>query len=407
MTHSFVCVQRAIDELKAGRMIILVDDEHRENEGDLVLAAEYATPEAINFMSRFARGLICLPMHERLIDKLGLSMMATKNHSPFNTAFTISIEAAQGVSTGISAHDRAHTIRVAIDEKSDRTDVISPGHVFPLRAKPGGVLERQGQTEGSVDLMTLAGLRPAAVICEIMNDDGSMSRREELEHFALQHNMPLISIRDLMHYRIHQEILVEAVASSRLPLQAHGDFTMTVFRNQLDDAEHFTLVKPMHSSDDIPLVRIHSECITGDLFGSAKCDCGDQLNHSLAMIAKEGGVLIYLRQEGRGIGLANKLKAYALQEQGFDTVEANEQLGLPVDNRDYGVAFQILKWMGIEHVRLLTNNPEKMASLQSYGIHVHERVALESLCTKENRDYLHVKQTKMGHFLTVESESIA
>jgi 3,4-dihydroxy 2-butanone 4-phosphate synthase/GTP cyclohydrolase II len=404
MSNLFASIQQAMDELQAGRMVILTDDEDRENEGDLILAADYATPEAINFMSRFARGLICLPMEGRLIDALGLSMMTASNRSPYGTAFTVSIEAAQGVSTGISAQDRAHTIQTAIHPDTRPSDVISPGHVFPLRAHDKGVLARAGQTEGSVDLARLAGLTPAAVICEIMNEDGSMSRRDDLILFSKQHNIPIVTIRDLIHYRIYHETLIDAVATSRIPLKGRGDFTMTVFRNSLDDAEHFMLSKPARNPAHVPLVRIHSECITGDLFGSEKCDCGSQLDQSLAFIAAEGGVLIYLRQEGRGIGLANKIKAYALQEEGLDTVQANEQLGLPVDNRDYAVAFQMLKWMGMHTVRLLTNNPAKVAALCAYGVTVSERLPVGVAATDENRDYLRVKQEKMGHFLVVDRE---
>ncbi len=399
MNTPFVSVPDAIAALQAGRLVILLDDEDRENEGDLVVAAEHATAEVINFMARFARGLICLPMSGALIDKLGLAMMTTHNRSPYGTAFTVSIEAASGVSTGISAADRARTVAVAIDPTSGPLDIISPGHVFPLRAQEGGVLARRGQTEGSVDLMRLAGLTPAAVICEIMNEDGSMSRRDELLAFAAQFNIPLLTIHALVQYRIQHEMLVEAIASSRIPLRTHGDFTMTLFRNQLDAAEHFALVKAAPANQLAPLVRIHSECITGDLFGSTKCDCGSQLEQSLARIAAEGGVLIYLRQEGRGIGLANKLKAYALQEQGFDTVEANQQLGLPIDNRDYSLAYQMLKWMGITTVRLLTNNPAKLEALTAYGIDVLERIGLSGTLTDENKDYLKIKQQKLGHLL--------
>lgn len=400
MTHPFATIEQAILELQAGRMIVLMDDENRENEGDLVIAAEYATADAINFMSKYGRGLICLPMANEYIDKLGLPMMTSHNRSPYGTAFTVSIEAATGVSTGISASDRARTVQVAIDENSGPADLISPGHLFPLRACEGGVLQRAGQTEGSVDLARLAGLKSAAVICEIMNDNGSMSRRDELAAFSLQHNLLMVTIKDLIEYRIKHEILVAVTASSRIPLQGHGDFTMTVFSNQLDDAEHFALVKAPYKS--VPLVRVHSECITGDVFGSCKCDCGSQLQQSLALIAKEGGILIYLRQEGRGIGLANKLKAYALQEQGYDTVEANVQLGLPVDSRDYAIAYQILTYLGVSDIRLLTNNPQKIESISQYGLKVSERVSLVIESTLENRAYLKTKQEKMGHLLAVE-----
>lgn len=402
MTSPFASIEHAIETLKAGRMIMLLDDENRENEGDLVIAAQYATPEAINFMSRFGRGLICLPMAGELIDKLQLPMMASHNRSPYGTAFTVSIEAARGVSTGISASDRAHTIQVAIDAASSPADIISPGHVFPLRAKDGGVLKRQGQTEGSVDLARLAGLTPAAVICEIINDDGTMSRRDELAVFSRQHDIPMVTIRDLIDYRIRHETLVDAAAETTIPLQDHGLFTMTVFNNELDDAEHFALVKKPVVVNQIPLVRIHSECITGDVFGSCKCDCGAQLQRSLNLIAKEGGVLIYLRQEGRGIGLANKLKAYALQDQGLDTVDANLKLGFPADNRDYAIGFQILKHLGIDVLRLMTNNPQKLDGLTKFGLTISERVPLTIEPSNENRNYLKTKQTRLGHLMTVD-----
>lgn len=401
MINPFSIIEQAIAELKKGRMIVLVDDEHRENEGDLVIAADFVTPEAINFMSRFACGLICLPMSEALIDKLNLPMMTQSNRSPYGTAFTVSIEAAEGVSTGISANDRARTIQVAASASSGPLDVISPGHVFPLRAKPGGVLERKGQTEGSVDLMKLAGLQPAAVICEIMNQDGTMSRRDELSAFAKQHELLVVTIQDLIDYRIYHETLVEVIATTPLPLHNHGEFTMTLFRNKLDDAEHFVMIKEPKQANQVPLVRIHSECITGDVFGSCKCDCGEQLQQSLALIAKEGGVLIYLRQEGRGVGLKNKLMAYTLQNEGYDTVDANIKLGLPVDNRDYSLAYQMLKYLGIQQVHLLTNNPRKVSGLEKYGIEVTKRIPLV-ITTEGNRAYLKTKQDKLGHFLGLE-----
>ncbi len=402
MTSFSSSIEVALQRLRAGRMVILTDDETRENEGDLILAAEHITPDHINFMTHFGRGLICLSMTGDLIDKLELPMMTTRNRSPYGTGFTVSIEATEGVSTGISAKDRAHTIQTAIREDATPSDVISPGHIFPLRAREGGVFARQGQTEGSVDLMRLAGLKSAAVICEIMNDDGTMSRRPDLETFSRQHDIPLVSVRDIMHYRIQHECLVESVASSRLPLKNHGDFTMTLFKNQLDTAEHFTLMKAPFDVNASPLVRIHSECITGDLFGSSRCDCGDQLDASLSLIAKEGGVLVYLRQEGRGIGLSNKLKAYALQEKGLDTVEANLELGLPIDGRDYAVAYQLLREMGLKQVRLLTNNPEKVEALQRYGLKVTERLPLHTSETTENRCYLKTKREKLGHFLELD-----
>ncbi len=401
MTNHFITIEQAITDLKNGRMVILVDDEGRENEGDLVIAAEHVTAQSINFMARFGRGLICLPMAEEWIDKLNLPMMTSNNRSPYGTAFTVSIEAASGVSTGISAQDRARTIQVAINPETKPADIISPGHIFPLRARSGGVLKRAGQTEGSVDLVRLAGLTPAAAICEIINEDGTMSRRDQLVEFASEHGISIATINDLIEYRIRHECLVEATAITRLPLQKHGEFTMTLFANQLDNAEHFSLSKPTAVKNQVPLVRIHSECITGDVFGSCKCDCGSQLEQSLALIAAEGGVLIYLRQEGRGIGLTNKLKAYALQEEGYDTVDANVELGLPVDSRNYGVAFQILKHMQVNAVRLLTNNPHKVEAMTQYGIAVIERIPLLVPATPDNQTYLKTKQEKLGHFLVI------
>jgi 3,4-dihydroxy 2-butanone 4-phosphate synthase/GTP cyclohydrolase II len=401
MTHHFITIEQAITDLKKGNMIILVDDEDRENEGDLVIAADFVTPAAINFMARFGRGLICLPMAEELIDKLHLPMMTRTNRSPYGTAFTVSIEAAVGVSTGISAQDRARTIQVAIAPDSKPEDIISPGHIFPLRARAGGVLQRAGQTEGSVDLMQLAGLTKAAAICEIINEDGTMSRRQQLIAFSQEHGISIVTIKDLIEYRIRHETLVEPTAVTRLPLANHGEFTMTLFANQLDDAEHFALVKEPIDAEKAPMVRIHSECITGDVFGSCKCDCGAQLEQSLSMIAAEGGILIYLRQEGRGVGLKNKLKAYALQEQGYDTVDANLQLGLPIDSRNYAVAFQILKYMGIHQLKLLTNNPQKIEAMRQYGIHIAERVPLLVTTTPDNHAYLKTKQDKLGHFLAI------
>lgn len=402
MTTIFSTIKTAIQALRTGQMIILVDDEARENEGDLVMAAEYVTPEAINFMAQHGRGLICLPMSEALIDRLQLPLMTQHNRSPYRTAFTVSIEAAEGVSTGISAADRTHTIRAAIDPQSTPADLISPGHVFPLRARDAGVLVRAGQTEGSVDLMRLAGLTPAAVICEIMNENGTMSRREDLADFSKKHAIPMITVADLIHYRIEHETLVTGLATATIPLEHHGQFDMTVFSNALDKDEHFALVKAPRVPNAVPLVRIHSECITGDVLGSCKCDCGAQLQRSLAMLGEEGGVLIYLRQEGRGIGLANKLKAYALQAQGMDTVEANLHLGLPADNRDYAVAYQILKWLGITTLRLVTNNPAKVSGLEKYGLRVAERIALQVPSSKENQQYLRTKQAKLGHCMAFE-----
>lgn len=394
---AFVTIEEAISEIKSGKMVILLDDEDRENEGDLVIAADFADDKAINFMAMYGRGLICLPMEGGLIDKLALPMMTNMNRSPYGTAFTISIEAASGVSTGISAKDRAHTIATAISPTSGPQDIISPGHIFPLRAHPHGVLQRQGQTEGSVDLAKAAGLTPAAVICEIINEDGTMSRRDQLRIFSEQHGIPMVTIKDLRHWRICNESLIKREASSRLPIEGLGDFSIDVFSSCLDNNEPFALSRPPKVANAVPLVRIHSQCLTGDVFGSCKCDCGHQLQASMEDIAKEGGVLIYLQQEGRGIGLTNKIKAYALQERGYDTVEANEKLGLPVDSRDYALAYQILKHLGIDSVRLMTNNPAKVAAMRSFGLNVAQRVPLQVRANEENKHYLQTKIQKMGH----------
>lgn len=401
MTNPFSTIEVAIQALRAGQMVILVDDEKRENEGDLVIAAQFADAKSINFMAKFGRGLICLPMAADMIERLGLPMMTSSNRSPYGTAFTVSIEAAHGVTTGISAQDRARTIQVAIDPQTSPLDIISPGHVFPLRANPKGVLARAGQTEGSVDLMRLAGLTPAAVICEVINEDGTMSRRQDLIQFAQEHQIALVSIQDLIEYRIMHENLLSVEASSCLPIEHHGDFTMMLFSNEVDECEHFALLKPLTDAQKPPLVRIHSECITGDVFGSCKCDCGKQLEQSLSYLAVEGGVLIYMRQEGRGVGLANKIRAYSLQDKGLDTVEANEHLGLPADNRNYAVAFQILKHLGMQRIRLMTNNPYKVAAMEHYGVTVSERVPVLVTATKDNEAYLKTKQQKLGHLLNM------
>ncbi len=399
MSRTFSSIEFAVERLQQGRMIILVDDEDRENEGDLVFAAEYVTPEAINFMATHARGLICLSMAPEKIEKLKLPMMTQKNGSPYGTAFTTSIEAATGVTTGISACDRARTIAVASAADVQPSDIITPGHVFPLKARPNGVLERTGQTEGSVDLMRLAGLEPAAVICEIINEDGTMSRRDDLFIFSEQHDIPVITVKDLVDYRIRNETLISPLAQSRIPTEAYGDFEMTVFANKLDGSDHFSMTRMPFAAEQAPLVRIHSECITGDLFGSCKCDCGGQLKQSLSMLSEQGGILIYLRQEGRGIGLVNKIRAYNLQEQGMDTVDANLELGLPADQRDYAIAYQILKHFGISQVRLMTNNPEKIQSLEHYGIKVLDRIPLEIEPNEENLQYMQTKRKKMGHLI--------
>ena len=399
-------IETAIAQLRQGKMIILVDDENRENEGDLVVAAEYVTPEVINFMTQYGRGLVCFPMAAECFDRLEIPMMTKNNGSKNKTAFGVSIGAAEGITTGISAADRAHTIKVAASPNSTAKDIVMPGHVFPLRACKGGVLERGGHTEGSVDLTRLAGLYPAAVICEIMNSDGSMARLPDLTVFAKQHHLPIVSMRDLVTYRLRNEKLLEAVSSSYLPLHEVGKFGIHTFRSMINNSEHIALVRQPLDLTHPVLVRIHSECLTGDVFGSARCDCGRQLDHAMAQIAGKGGVLLYLRQEGRGIGLSNKIKAYDLQDQGYDTVEANHQLGFSADERDYGVAAQMLRALGIERVRLLTNNPKKLSGLQDYGLNVIERVPLETVPTKDNIRYLKAKREKLGHWLNFQESEL-
>ena len=396
-------VEKALDELRHGRMVILIDDADRENEGDLVLAAQFVTPEAINFMAKHARGLICLSLTEEQVKRLGLTMMVSENQSTYATAFTVSIEAASGVTTGISAADRATTIRAAISPDARPEDLVRPGHVFPLRARKGGVLVRAGQTEGSVDLARLAGLVPAGVICEVMNDDGSMARMPDLQKFADQHGLHLLFVADVIHYRLQRESLVRRGAEARVPTQFGGEMRCIAYENDVDSAQHVAFVKGSWERDEPVLVRVHSKCLTGDVFGSKRCDCGPQLRSALRMIDEAGkGVLVYLDQEGRGIGLNNKLKAYNLQDEGHDTVEANQKLGFKADLRDYGIGAQILRDVGVRKMRLMTNNPKKIDGLKRlYDLEVVERVPIEVGLSDENENYLQVKRDKMGHLLSL------
>ncbi|OPX36271.1 MAG: 3,4-dihydroxy-2-butanone-4-phosphate synthase [Desulfobacteraceae bacterium 4484_190.2] len=394
-------VKEVLEDLRQGKMIILVDDEARENEGDLTIAAEKVTPEAINFMAKYGRGLICLALSPENVEKLKLPLMVYDNRSPFKTAFTVSIEARQGVTTGISAADRAHTILTAVAEDARPEDLIQPGHVFPLRARRGGVLFRTGQTEGSVDLARLAGMSEAAVICEIMNEDGTMARMPDIEKFSKKHDMKIAAVADIIAYRMRTESFVHSAAETILPTP-YGEFKAIAFSNDIDDYEHLALVKGNIDPDKEVMVRVHSECLTGDVFGSYRCDCGEQLKKAMEMVQEEGlGVILYLHQEGRGIGLVNKLRAYKLQDEGFDTVEANEQLGFDPDLRDYGVGAQILVALGVRKMRLITNNPRKIIGLEGYNLQVTGRVPIEIEPRPENRKYLLTKCQKLGHLMSV------
>lgn len=395
-------ITEAIDDIRSGKMIILVDDEDRENEGDLCMAAQFVSAQTINFMARYGRGLICLTLSEDIADKLKLQPMVRENQARFGTAFTVSIEAREGVTTGISAADRATTIKAAVNPEAKSEDLVSPGHVFPIRARKGGVLVRTGQTEGSMDLCRLAGLIPSGVICEIMKDDGTMARMPDLEVFAREYNLKIVTIADLIDYRMQNESLIRRMAEATIPTHFGGDFKIIVYENDVDDWQHIALVKGEIEKDDEVLVRVHSECLTGDVFASKKCDCGDQLHRAMEMVEREGkGVIVYMRQEGRGIGLVNKIKAYALQEDGHDTVEANIALGFKPDLRDYGIGAQILVDLGVHKMRLMTNNPKKIVGLEGYGIEITQRVPLEVHPNENNIRYMKTKQKKMGHLLKI------
>jgi 3,4-dihydroxy 2-butanone 4-phosphate synthase/GTP cyclohydrolase II len=395
----FATIEEALEEIREGRMVVVCDDAKRENEGDLVMAAQFVTGEAINFMTKEGRGWICLALTPERCEKLGLELMTAKNESALQTPFTVTIEARQGVTTGVSAQDRAHTMQVAIDPATRPSDLVQPGHVNPLKAKPGGVLERTGHTEASVDLARLAGLIPAGVICEVMNPDGSMARVPELERYCARHGLKMITIADLIAYRRRHDRLVEQVVSANMPT-VFGDFRVVGYRSLVDDKHHVAMVKGEVAGREDVLVRVHSECLTGDVFHSLRCDCGEQLTSALTMIEREGsGVLLYLSQEGRGIGLLNKLRAYRLQEDGLDTVEANERLGLPADLRDYGIGAQILADLGLSSIRILTNNPKKIKGLEGYGLSVTAQIPIEPAPNAYNASYLRTKAERMGHTL--------
>ena len=403
---ALAAIEEAIEEYRQGRFVVIIDDEKRENEGDLTLPAEHVTPEAINFMARYGRGLICVPMTGERIDELRIPMMVGRNESRFETPFTVSVEARCGVTTGISAADRSHTVRVLIDPKTRPDDIVMPGHMFPLRARDGGVLVRAGQTEATIDLCKLAGLYPAGVLCEIMRADGTMARLPHLKRFASRHKLKIVSVNELIRYRLRRDKLVERVAETTLPLPI-GSFRVIAYRSVIDPDEHVALVMGDITTPEPVLVRVHSQCVTGDVFGSLRCDCGAQLEESLKRIAEQGrGIVVYMRQEGRGIGLHNKLRAYALQDNGMDTVEANRALGFPADRRDYGIGMQILVDLGVHEMRLLTNNPSKRAGLEGYGLKVVERVPIITKPNPHNVRYLETKRTKLGHLLRAEEGSL-